>query len=319
MIKKLYIKKISISLLAILLLLLMYIIPNNIKDLKVNKTEEFVNHIEEDYIFLLDSNNYLSMTSMYVGTYNNIESKAKSLIESLIIDGKNQDKIPNGFRAIIPSDTQILNVEYENGLIKVDFSKEFLDTNENLEEKMIESIVYTLTTIKDIKNILIYIEGELLTKLPKSNKFLPDILDRNYGINKDIDISNYKDILSFNVYYSNCYNENCYYVPVTKYINNTNKDKVKIIVDELSSSFSYDNNLMSFLNSNTQLIDYSFDNNVLKLEFNEYIADDFDTMSISENVKNCIKYSMMDLFDLNEIVFLVNNEEIDKSVIKTID
>ncbi|MBQ9747113.1 MAG: GerMN domain-containing protein [Clostridia bacterium] len=37
-------------------------------------------------------------------------------------DGEGESKIPNGFKSIIPSDTEILSIEYENSLIKVNFS-----------------------------------------------------------------------------------------------------------------------------------------------------------------------------------------------------
>lgn len=53
------------------------------------------------------------------------------------------------------------------------FSKRFLDVSEVEEEKMIESIIYTLTSIKGIDKIIIKVEGNILTNLPlaKNNSF----------------------------------------------------------------------------------------------------------------------------------------------------
>lgn len=33
---------------------------------------------------------------------------------------------------------------------------------------MIEAIVYTVTTIDEVKSVIIYVDGDILTKLPKT-------------------------------------------------------------------------------------------------------------------------------------------------------
>ena len=115
------------------------------------------------------------------------------------------------------------------------------------------------------------------------------------------------------IYYINKYNDNYYYVPVTKYINNTD-DKVKVIIEELSGTPTYENNLMSFLNSNTELLNYEIKDRQMKLEFNNYLIDDIDKMNILEEVKYTISLSLKDNFDIDEILFYVGNEEIEKTV-----
>ena len=291
-------------------------IPNDIKDLNVKTSEEYVSIDESNLsdIFLLDNDEYIAMTNIVISG-DDICSKARDLLEALIIDGEKQDIIPNGFKPIIPTGTTINDVNYDNGVLKVDFSKDILEINEKYEEKMIEAICYTLTSIKDVKNILIYVDGNLLVKLPKSGKYLPDILDRNYGINKEVNISNYKNVMDITLYYTKVYKDSYYYVPVTKYVN-SDKDKVKIIIDELSSAPTYEENLMSFLDSNTKLLNYNIDNKVLSLEFNEYVIEDMNTMGISEEVKEAISYSMKDNLDIDEIIFMFNNKEITKTEYK---
>ena len=178
---------------------------------------------------------------------------------------------------------------------------------------MIESICYTLTSIKDIKGIIIYVEGDMLTELPKSKKFLPSVIDRSFGVNKVYNITNIQDIVPVTVYYINKYNDNYYYVPVTKYVNE-NKDKVNIIIQELSSTPTYQNNLMSFLNSNTKLLEYEIKDRQMKLEFNNYLIDDIDKMNILEEVKYTISFSIMDNYDVDEVIFIVDDKEIAKAV-----
>ena len=64
-------------------------------------------------------------------------------------------------------------------MLKIDFSKEILEIDANLEESMLEAIVYSLTSIKEVKGIVIYVEGELLTVLPKSKTNLPTIFHKH--------------------------------------------------------------------------------------------------------------------------------------------
>ena len=235
-------------------------------------------------------------------------SKARELVESLINNGINQDRIPNGFKSIIPSDTKILNISFDNNIITIDFSSEFLNVDEQLEEKMIESIVFTLTSIDDIKGVIIYVEGKLLDKLPKNNIILPKILDRKFGVNKQYDITSSKNITGVTTYFINKNDDDYYYVPVTKYVND-DRDKITIVIDELGSSNIYNTNLMSFLNSNVKLISVLESENTLNLNFNEYIFNDFDTKEILEEVIYTICLSIEDNYEVDNIIFSVNDEE----------
>jgi len=249
---------------------------------------------------------------------NDIETRAKELLNVLIQGGSSEDKLPNGFKALLPSETKILSLKYDAGIIKVNFSNEILEIDETMEEKMIEAIVYTLTSIDGVEQIIIYVDGDILTKLPKTKINLPSTLDRSFGINKEYDITSMKDINMVTVYYINKYNENYYYVPVSRFVND-DRDKIKIIIDSLSSSSIYNNNLMSFLNYNAKLLSATQDLDTMRLEFNSYIFSDYDERKILEEVIYTISLSVEDNYDINELIFTVNNEEIYKSVFKSIE
>ena len=60
-------------------------------------------------IYLLDSNNYVSKITIYVSSIEK-EKLAKDLITSLIINSKNNSKLPEGFKAVIPKGTIIQRV-----------------------------------------------------------------------------------------------------------------------------------------------------------------------------------------------------------------
>lgn len=313
MLKRMFLKKailISATLFAITLL---YLIPKErIYNLKVNSEVEYIDKsILTHTIYLLDKNNYLGMTKVVISN-NDINIKAKELLEALI---SNNDKLPNGFKGLIPNDTKINSIKYENNLIKVDFSKELFEVKEQDEEKMIEAIVYTLTSIKEIEKVIIYVEGEILTKLPNSKINLPSTLDRNYGINKEYNLENYQDVNHVTIYYSSKDN---YYIPVTKYYNG-DKNKIKIIIDELASSYIYNTNLMSYLNSNTKLLATEQELDTLFLVFNDYIFNDINTRNILEEVAYSISLSINDSCNIKNVVYMVDNEEIYKTTMKILE
>lgn len=319
--KKMITKKIVVTTLALLALLLISLIPKDtaLQD-KLPQELEYVNQeVLTNVIYLLDSNNYLGRTQVVINTNNKtVEKKAKELIDILIKGGAGESKIPSGFQSILPEDTKLLSVKYENNLIKIDFSKELLNVKEELEEKIVEAIVYTLTSIDEIKNVIIYVEGNILSKLPQTKINLPSTLNRDFGINKKYDLKSTKDINQVIVYYINEFNDNYYYVPVTKYINDA-REKVHIVIDELSSSHIYNENLMSFLNNNAKLLSVEQNNDVMELQFNEHLFHDIVNQEILEEVIYTICLSIKDNYDVNEVIFGVENKEILKKVLKTIE
>lgn len=256
MLKKMSIKKIIVSTTAIILLLVIYLIPSNRKDidLKNNSIEYNYNNVEST-IYLVDSNDYVARTTIPTCKCEGVDL-AKDLLEGLVVGGTKNNIIPNGFRSIIPPDVTIKDLKLQEGVLTINFSKELLDINEKDENKMLEAIIYTLTSIDGIDKVIIKVEGEVLNKLPNSKTNIPTVLNKSYGINKSYDLSNLNDILSYTTYYTSTYNDTKYYVPVTKYINSKDSDVVKIIIKELGSSPIYQTNLMSYLNANTVLNDY---------------------------------------------------------------
>ena len=321
MLKKMSIRKIMVSTLTLFILLIIYLMPDSIEEKEINLKNDNVEYIYSntlETVYLLDSNDFVARTKIDSCNCDGVD-KAKDLLEGLIVDGKKSNIIPNGFRPIIPSGTSIKNVNLDNGVLTVDFSKELLEISKDYEEKMIESIIYTLTSIDGIDKVKITVEGSPLEKLPISGKSLPTYLSKDYGINKIYDISTTRNIDSYTLYYVNTYNDNSYYVPVTKYINNDSQDKIKVIIEELSSAPVYETTLMSFLNDSTKLLDYELNDNQLILNFNEGILSDATSNNILEEVIYTISLSMNDNYDVDEIVFKVENEEIYKSLIKNIE
>ena len=108
------------------------------------------------------------------------------------------------------------------------------------------------------------------------------------------------------------YNDIEYYVPVTK-VNNDTREKAEIIIEELSINRTYNTNLMSYLNTNTKVMAVSKNDNDMVLDFNNYIYSDSTDNEVSDEVIKQVCLSIKDNYDINSIIFTVNNKEIYKS------
>ena len=318
MLKKMSIKKIITSSIVLMIVFLIYIIPTpSKKETKIPTIVEYVNvDVKTHTIYLLDNNNYVSKTSIRI-TNTKTEEIARELIELMTQEGKNSDQIPSGFQPLINSNKKINSISLTKDTLKVDLSKDFLTTSKDLEEKTLESLVYTLTSIDGVNYIILYIDGKILTKLPQNNINLPSTLNRDIGINKNYQLKNTKNITSTTIYYIHEYNNDYYYTPVTT-INNDEREKIEIIIDELGSTVKQ-NHLMSFLNNKTSVVDYKIQNKKMNVCFNENIFNDFDKKDILEEVLYTISLSIYDNYDVEEIIFEVNNQEITKTTLKSLE
>jgi germination protein M len=317
MLKKMSIRKITVTTFALFIMALFYFFPSVNNDLKVEKKYEYDDSIIKKSVYLVDKYEYVSKLMLPISSTNTIDM-VKEKLEYLIIDSEKIEKIPNGFRPIIPMGTKILNIDLKENTLIINFSKEILNISKVDEEKMIETIIYSLTEIEGIKNIIIKVDGVLLNKLPKSEKILPEILDRNYGINKIYDFTSLYNLSKTTIYYVNVINDNVYYTPVTN-ITNDEREKITVIIDELKSSLVYQSNLSSYLSSVAELKNYEIIENTMHLTFNEKILNNLKNKDILEEVKYTISMSIKENYDVENVIFYVGDEEITEYTEKTLE
>ena len=294
MIKRFSSVKIMKMSILLLVLLLLYIFPSK-KDYELNTN--MVNTINNYHdIYLLNNKGYVSKTTIAISSLDK-EKIANDLLNSLIINGNNKNKVPEGFIGTIPNKAKIDNIKIDNECITVSFSEEIKNSND--KDKMIESIVYTLTSIKGINKVYLKIDN-------KEDGYFEESYSRKIGINKEYDITSIHDIDSLTLYYV-VKGDNDYYVPVTKVFNNS-EDKIKVIIDELSSRSTIESGLISYLDQETRLINYNLEDGDLDLFFNEAVLKDTDS-KVLEEIKSCIKYSIEDSYDIKNIHFYSNEKE----------
>ena len=312
MLKKYAIKKIMLSSIALLILTILYFFPKENQALEIPTTINYKDSLQTA-IYLVDKNNYVARTGVINNNKDTINS-IKYLVSCLTINSNNEIYIPYGFSAIIPKNTKLKDLSLENGLLKLNFSQEFLNTTKNDEEKMLESLVFTLTSLREVSKIMILVDNNILNKMPISQKQLPTILDKSFGINKVYNINNIKDTTQVITYYLSKNNDNYYYVPVTT-VSNEKSEKVEIIIEQLKSKPITKTNLIGFLHANAELEDYEILSNSINLSFNNYLLDDIENNTILEEVKYAIAYSINDTYGIDNVNYIIDNRKIDELVL----
>lgn len=304
MIKKSSIRRICVATLALFILLIIYFFPSSDVTIK-----EHLSYIKKDEmpIFLVDNSNYVARTSI-VKSSETINEQIKEIIEILTINSKKSTYIRDGFKPIIPENTKIIDLKLDNEILTINFSKEFLTVNETNEELMLEALIYSLTELKEIKKIKIFVENIPFTKLPNSNKKLPEYLDKTYGINKIYNLNSLKETSKTTIYYLSKINDYYYYVPVTK-VSNEKLERVEIIIKELKSTPIYHTNLISYLKASANMTNYELLENAISLSFNNYLIANMKEEQILEEVKYSIALSLRDTYGINEVIFNIPDSE----------
>ena len=253
-------------------------------------------------IYLMDDNNYLLQVN--VSIKDNINDNILEIFNNL----KENNKHYSGLKGIIPKETKINDYKIINRILNIDFNDSLLDVNDNIKEKVIESLVFSYLSFNEIDGVKITVNKQPINELINIDS---DILTKDFGINKEYNLTSSENINKTTVYYLNKNNNDYYYIPVTK-INNSKKEKVEIIIDELKNNNVYNSYLMSFLNNDVKLISADYNDKAITLNLNNKIYDG-NSNSILKEVINTITLSIDDNYNIDEILFKVDNKEIYKS------
>ena len=295
MLREKILRKIYLTTMIIFILFVIssFTINKNISNIKVEYQAKLSN------IYLMDDNNYL--LSVPVSVKDDLMDSIPFIINSLK-EGYNHI---SGLRGIVPNNTKINNIKINNGLLEIDFSKELLNVNANLEEKIIESILFSLLDFKEIERVKITIEGKPLGDYLKSNLNISDVLTKEFGINKEYSINSINDIKRVVLYFYEEKDNNKYYVPITKYLNSKD-DKIKIIIDNLKNNYLVKPNLMTYINNKINIDKYEKEKDIVTISFNSIL--DFNDASYLEEAIYTISKSIIDSCEASKVIFMNNNQ-----------
>ncbi len=300
MLKRSAIKRIIVASLALVIMFLFYLFPKT-DELSIPEEVIYVDEVSLP-IYAVQKDGYVARAS---AKKMNKDDDIKYIIDLLTIDSETSLLLPNSFIALIPRDTKVIDYTIEDKILKINFTKEFLNVSAYNEEKMFESLTYSLVELDGIKGIMIYVENSLLDHYPNSGKSLPKILDRSLGINKSYDVNDIKDTTMTTTYYIGKDNDDYYYIPISK-ISNEKIEPVEIIVNELQSTPIYETNLISYLNASYELKSYQILEDSISLSFNNDLIAGLSDKEINEQIMYTLSLSIRDTYDIDKVDININ-------------
>ena len=154
------------------------------------------------------------------------EGIAKATLRSMVIGSETEKRIAqSNLHGVLPEGTEIRGMSIKDGLCRVDFSKNILNTSTyEQEENMISAITYTLTEFPTINKVELLVEGQAL-----------DSLSKGYAINtaferENINLYGSTDGVNYTVYYKAPDTEVAgHYVPITFSANKVNNPAVTVV------------------------------------------------------------------------------------------
>lgn len=294
-------KRTFLILSSLIILLIVYLFPTK----KEDKTYIQNENTDFSIVYLIDQNNLLSRVSV-ITKNTNIDNQIKEITEYLTDGSNKKDYLSDGFKPVIPKGTKLLYFKIDDDLLTLNFSKKLLTITEEDEKKLISSLVYTYTSIDGINKITIYVEGNLLDRLPNSNEKIPQIIDKSYGINQIYNITDIIGTTKTTIYYLSKYKDYYYYVPVTL-INNDKSDKVEIILSELASKSVYETSLISYL-KDVREISYEMENDFISLNMSKKLFNDLYESNLIEKVIYTINLSIKNNYEHKKVIYYIDNE-----------
>lgn len=260
-------------------------------------------------IYLIDKNGYVVPQTLPLPKN---EGTAKQALEYLVAGGPVTEFLPNGFRAVLPQDTTV-SVDIKDGTAIADFSNEFKEYQAEDEQKILQSITWTLTQFPSVDHVKLRMNGHDLKEMPVGGTPITEDLSREDGINLDTaSVTDYTSTRSLTVYYIGESDDASYYVPVTVRVPKSETNDIKAAVEKLVEGPDTANyGLLSDFSGDLELTsEPTITDGELTLDFNEeiYGSADEEKKIISNHVLNSIVLTMTELPDIKSVSLMVNGK-----------
>lgn len=278
-------KKIFLITLSIFLIICFCTIPKIEKEktLRANMLLEDSIGFANQKVYLLNNNNYFVEVDVFLNPIDQ-DYPIQSIFNTLKISN---NSLPLTFSGYIPADVELLNYQVVDSVLYLNLSKEF-DNYDN-KDFILSGLVHSYLINNNYLKVSISIDS-----------VLRGVYDSNYPINEEGSFTSRRDIDKVVVYYIDSFDNNHYYVPIFKYMND-DRDKICIILDELKDNIP--NSLVSYIDDDLELLDSKIENDVLILSFNSSLLND----KKEENIK-LISSSVFQNYDVSAVLFQVNDK-----------
>ncbi|SEN00683.1 GerMN domain-containing protein [Lihuaxuella thermophila] len=256
---------------------------------------------------------YFLMDTGYVVPYAlqipSVQGIAKEAMKFMVKGGPGEAMLPKGFSPILPKGTQIKGLSIQDGTATIDFSKEFLNYEPELEEKILSAITWTLTGFHNVKEVNIWVDGRPLAVMPKG-KTPAQGLTRKRGINVEISEGvNVSQSMPVTLYFLGQTADNSiYYVPVTRMVNRSN-NVGEVSLKELIKGPMYHSNLSGALDTSTEVNRVQVKGDTVLVDFGEQLLQYNDQQSASKDAMNTIVLSLTENTSAKKVKITVNGKQ----------
>jgi spore germination protein GerM len=214
---------------------------------------------------------------------------ARAVIEEII-------KEENRSKYMIPEGTDLLSLNLKNGLLTIDFSSEFKNTNlgHGYEYLMIYTLVNSLTEFSSIDRVQFWIEGNVVESL--SHIYVKEPFERDESIIADLSEQ------SLTMYNILDHPTDYYLVPEKRNIKIYNKAIAKAIIDDLLKD---ENRVKNSIPEGTQLLSLNLKNGLLTIDF----SSEFKNTNLGHGYEYLMVYStvnsLTEISNIERIQFLI--------------
>ncbi|MBU9721965.1 MULTISPECIES: GerMN domain-containing protein [Bacillaceae] len=293
---------------------------NEEEDMISSITDEEAEEIEEEKggtvtesamteLYLLDRNGYVAAQTMNIPRSSN---EVQAAVEYLVQGGPVTEMLPNGFQAVLPPGTEVLDSEVSNGVATVDLSEHFAEYHPDQELQVLQALTWTLTQLDDVDRVMLRMNGEELTEMPQNGTPISSGYTRGHGINLETDnVSDLVDTKPVVVYFlSQTDDLQTYYVPVTRRVPN-NMDSYEAVVNELLEGPALMSGLLNDFSREVELLDNPqlASNGTLTLNFNEALRSQLEGTAVSQDVLNMLVLSLTEQPDVRDVAIQVESDD----------
>lgn len=257
-------------------------------------------------LYFLSDQGYVVPYTVQIPT---VKTVAKESLKYMVQGGPGESLLPKGFVPILPKGTEIKALDIQNETATVDFSKNFLNYEAKMEEKILSAVTWTLTGLKSVKKVNIWVDGRPLAVMPKG-KTPAQGLSKSRGINVEIaEGVNLTQSVPVTLYFMGQTSENeIYYVPVTRMINRT-ENIAQAAMKELIRGPLQSTNLIGALDQSTEVHRVQVKGDTVLADFGEQLLQYNNQQKASKNALDTIVFSLTENTATQKVKITVNGKE----------
>lgn len=257
-------------------------------------------------VVYLDSDRLLIPVTYPVNQTASIEDDVKQVFLLL----KDPGELKGSLQSVIPEDVTLLDVELDQGVLRLNFSSQIDQLKAQDELRFLEATSYVFCQLDGVDSICFARDGELLEKLPNGQITLSEPINSSLGINNFETTSDaLHHTLPMTVFLSKTIGKEEFYVPVTKRVASeaTLDERLNDILGEVSVSSTLQQ--ASPLKSLEVLEGSTLEDGHLSVNLNAMIL--LDETTIDQEVYDLLLLSLSTMQGVDEISIQVQGQPID--------